>query len=347
MVLDGEMRFCPIPRWLGALAGSLVVLAGWLLTSPGGGHAQRTAAPEVIATGVPRPLQLVIDGGSLLVLSPGNGDSAGEIYRVDLTGELPVNLARQPRITIPFAGARPATLGSLALDPVSRELILGEENGNAIYRLTRDGRLIPYATGLNRLAGGGTLAVDRAGRLVILDYADPRLSPDSERLPPGLEDLREEDYRGPLVFRLTTDPTLPLPRRLGRAAPLFPRVWGGKAGGALLPHLIAVAPLDSGDLVLLSSAGELYRLTPEGRFIVFAHLPHGFYNRITMVAEPDGSVLVSGGFHVPRILRVSSEGLVSVLADDLADPEGIALDGHGHLYVAESSLHRIVRLPDR
>jgi len=282
-----------------------------------------------------------------VVLSPGSGDVAGEIYRVDLTGELPVNLARQPRLTIPFADSRTAALGSLALDPSSRELILGEENGSAIYRLAQDGRLVTYATGLNRLAGGGTLAFDRAGRLLILDLADPRLSADSERLPPGLEDLREEDYRGPLVFRLTPDPTLPLPRRLGRAAPLFPRAWGGKAGGALLPRLLAVAPLDSGDLVFLSSAGDLYRLTSEGRFTVFARLPHGFYNRITMVAEPDGSVLVSGGFHVPRILRVSAEGVVSVLADDLADPEGIALDGRGHLYVAESSLHRIVRLPDR
>ena len=340
------MRFDPFPRWWEVAGAALAILTVWLLIAPVGGHAERGALPEVIATGVPRPLQVVVDGGSLVVLSPGTGDSAGEIYRVNLTGELPVNLARQPRIIIPFADSRTAALGSLVLDPGNRELVLGEENGTAIYRLTRDERLIPYAIGLNRLAGGGTLAFDHAGRLVVLDLADPRLSSDRERLPPGLEDLREEDYRGPLVFRLVADPTLPLPRRLGRAAPLFPRVWGGKAGGALLPRLIAVAPLDSGDLAFLSSAGDLYRLTPEGRFTVYAHLPHGFYNRITMVAEPDGSVLVSGGFHVPRILRVSSEGVVSVLADDLADPEGIALDGHGHLYVAESSLHRIVRLPD-
>jgi len=329
------------------VGAALFILTAWLLVAPPGGRAERGALPEVVATGVPRPLQLVVDGASLVVLSPGNGDSAGEIYRVDLTARLPVDLTRQPRIIIPFADSRTAALGSLALDPASRELVLGEENGTAIYRLTRDERLIRYATGLNRLAGGGTLAFDRAGRLIALDLADPQLSSDRERLPPGLEDLREEDYRGPLVFRLAADQTLPLPRQLGRAAPLFPRVWGGKAGGALLPRLIAVAPLDSGDLAFLSSAGDLYRLTPEGRLTAYAHLPHGFYNRITMVAEADGSVLVSGGFHVPRILRVTSAGVVSVLADDLADPEGIALDGRGHLYVAESSLHRIVRLPDR
>jgi hypothetical protein len=36
--------------------------------------------------------------------------------------------------------------------------------------------------------------------------------------------------------------------------------------------------------------------------------------------------------------------LSETLASDLADPEGIAVDGRGAVYVAESSLHRIVRL---
>jgi sugar lactone lactonase YvrE len=35
---------------------------------------------------------------------------------------------------------------------------------------------------------------------------------------------------------------------------------------------------------------------------------------------------------------------VTTLAGPLGDPEGLALDADGHLYVAESSLHRIVRL---
>jgi sugar lactone lactonase YvrE len=41
---------------------------------------------------------------------------------------------------------------------------------------------------------------------------------------------------------------------------------------------------------------------------------------------------------------VSPEGQVTALAGPLGDPEGLALDADGHLYVAESSLHRIVRL---
>ena len=52
---------------------------------------------DVVATGVPRPLQLVADGQSLIVLSPGaRGDAAGEIYRVPLDAELPVDLSRLP-----------------------------------------------------------------------------------------------------------------------------------------------------------------------------------------------------------------------------------------------------------
>ena len=63
-----------------------------------------------------------------------------------------------------------------------------------------------------------------------------------------------------------------------------------------------------------------------------------------MVAAPDGSLFVSGGFHVPRVFRVSPTGAVDTVAQNLRDPEGLALDGQSHLYIAESSQHRILRL---
>ena len=306
-----------------------------------------TTGVEVVATGVPRPLQLVVDGRTLVILSPGAlGDSAGEIYRVDLGGELPADLSRQPRVRLPFADARLATVGSLALDPASGQLFLGEENGSRIYRLSSDEWLTVYATGLRRLPGGSTLAFDGLNRLLIIDYVDPALSPGEDRGPPGLEQLRDEDYRGPLVFRLTLEADIPLPRRLDRLAPLFPRAWGGKQGGALLPRLISLAALPAGDIVFLSSTGELFRLTAGGAFSSFARLPpgQGQYNRTNMAPASDGSVFVSGGFQVARIFRVSADGTVTTVASNLADPEGIALDARGYLYVAESSFHRIVRL---
>ena len=307
--------------------------------------AQVPVALEVVATGVTRPLQLAMDGRTLVVLGPGvRGDVAAEIYRVDLDGELPIDLSRQPRIRIPFLDSRMAALGSLALDPATRALYLGEENGTRVYRLSDDERLTLYATGLHRLPGGGSLAFDPRGRLVVIDYVDPRLSEAEERTPPGLEQFRDEDYRGPLVFRLPLDAGIPLPRRLDRRGPLFPRGWAGRGGGTLLPRLISVAPAGDDELVFLTSSGEMVRLTAEGRFAVFARLPAGQYNRTNMVAAPGGAVFVSGGFHVGSVFRVGADGAVTTVAARLADPEGIAVDARGDVYVAESSFHRIVRV---
>jgi len=302
----------------------------------------------VVATGVPRPLQLVVDGRTLIVLSPGipGDETAGEVYRVDLDAVRPVDLSREPRVRIPFADARLATLGSLALHPRTHELFLGEENGNRLYRLSADERLSLYAIGLHRLAGGGTLVFDGTGRLLVVDYADPYTAPNEGRDPTGLEQFREEDYRGPLLFRLALEAEIPLPRRLDRVAPLYPRAWGGKQGGALLPRLISVAAGPASEVTLLSSSGELLRLAPDGTLRFIARLPpgHGQYNRTHMVRSSDGGVFVSGGFHANRVFHVSADGEVATVVRDLADPEGIALDANGHLYVAESSFHRIIRL---
>jgi sugar lactone lactonase YvrE len=147
------------------------------------------------------------------------------------------------------------------------------------------------------------------------------------------------------VFRLVLDPDIPLPRRLDRVAPLFPRAWGGAKGGAMLPRLISVAATTEGDVALLSSSGQVFRLSSDGALHSVARLPLGFgqYNRTNMVGAPGGGVFVSGGFHIGRIFYVSPEGVVTTVASGLADPEGIALDRTGQLYVAESSFHRVVR----
>ncbi len=334
-------------------AGALLLLlaAGGPAAPGGGADAPRSGAgPEVVAVGVPRPLQVVADRGMLVVLSPGaRGDVAGEIYRFEpaAPGAGPIDLASTPRLRIPFGDGRTATLGSLARDPAGGALYLGEENGRRIWRLDGGGRLTLFATGLRRLAGGSTLSVDELGRLVVLDWVDPALSPDDERGLPGLEPFREEDYRGPLILRVSTDPALPLPRQLQRLAPFFPRGWGGRAGGASLPHLVAAAPLGGEALAVLSSAGDLYRVGADSRLQPLATLPRGQYLRVNMAAAPDGSLYVSGGFWVARLFHVAPDGVVTTLADGLADPQGLVLDGRGGLYLAESALHRIVRFRAR
>jgi sugar lactone lactonase YvrE len=114
----------------------------------------------------------------------------------------------------------------------------------------------------------------------------------------------------------------------------------------LLPRFIAVAPLAAGDLALLASTGELFRLSADGALLPLTRLPpgHGQYNRINMLGAPDGAIVVSGGFHVARIFRVEPDGGITTVAANLGDPEGIVLGGDGYLYIAESAFHRIVRI---
>ena len=320
---------------VGLVAAALIV---W------GGRSRAEPVVEIVATGVPRPLEIAVAGRALVVLGPGSrGDVAGEVYRVPLDGER-VDVARLPRIRLPFVDDRMATLGSLVVDAQSGDLYLGEENGQRIYRLDRDDRLTLFATGLRRLMGGSTLTLDADARLIVVDHIDPRLSPDDQPVVPGLEDLRDEDYRGPLIFRLPLDRNLPAPRRLTLLAPLYPRGWGGKAGGALLPRFVAVTPLGGDALALLSSTGQLFRLEADGVLRPFATLPAGQYHRVHMVAARDGTIYVSGGFWVGRLYAVTPAGIVRVVAARLGDPQGIALASDGSLYVAESALHRIVRL---
>jgi sugar lactone lactonase YvrE len=55
-------------------------------------------------------------------------------------------------------------------------------------------------------------------------------------------------------------------------------------------------------------------------------------------------VFVCGGFHIRQIYRISPAGEVSIVASELSDPGGIVLDREGALYVAETALHRIIRI---
>jgi hypothetical protein len=334
------------------LGASLILSGlGWLAAaSPRpavGADASAGLQVEVVVTGLPRPIQLGFDGqGALVVLSQGwRGDAAGEIYRIDLRGSRPVDAARAPRIVIPFAGEpRKAALGSLAVDPTSGDLFLGEENGNRIYRLGANHRLQAVAVGLDHLLGGSTIALDSLGRLIFLDYASPETHLRSETpRAPSLSWLTEEGYRGPAVFRVDVHDDRPFPRRADSLAPILPQI--GRFGGVREPmwRLIGVtAPGD--DLIVLSAVGEVSRLGPDGGLRFIARLPVGHYHRTSLAMGPDGSVYVSGGFQIQKIFRVSPSGEVTTVAGELGDPGGIAFDRAGGLYVAETALHRIIRI---
>ena len=311
-----------------------------------GVEVSRGLQAEVAVTGLPRPIQLALDPkGMLVVLGNGwRGDAAAELYRIDVRGPGPVDASSLPHIVIPFASEpRKTMLGSLAVDPRDGDVFLGEENGNRIYRLGSGPRLQPAAVGLNHLLGGSTIAVDREGRLVFLDYAGPEMHLRSETpLPPSLSWLTEEGYRGPMVFRVEVGRDQPLPRRADLHAPLFPPHAAAGKGQEPLWRFISVTTVGE-DLVFLSAVGEVLRLGPEGGLRLLARLPAGHYHRTNLAAGPDGSVFVCGGFHVRQIYRIGPTGEVSIVASELGDPGGIVLAGDA-LYVAETALHRIIRI---
>ena len=330
--------------------GAWLLLAGTggLLTGPHPAAGADVAAgfrAEVVVSGVPRPIQLAFDGrGALVVLSQGwRGDAAAEIYRFDRSGPFPVDASRAPRVVVPFADEpRKTVLGSLAVDPESGELFLGEENGNRIYRLGAGHRLETLVVGLNHLLGGSSIALDRHGRLVFLDYASPEMHLRSEApLPPSLSWLTEEAYRGPMVFRVDVREDRPLPRRADLLLSILPQ--HRSQGTEPLWRLIAVTSAGE-DLVFLSAIGEVIRVGPDGTLRSVARLPAGHYHRTNLATARDGSVYVCGGFQIRRIYRISAAGAVSVVAAELGDPGGLVLDDGGALYVAETALHRIIRI---
>lgn len=340
-----------LPRPSGVVGWAAWLTLAWLIASSPPAAAVDVAPGfrvEVVATGVPRPTQLALDArGRLVVLSPGwYGDAAGEIYRLDLRGHLPIDATHVPRVVIPFADdGRKAVFGSLALDPRSGHLFLGEENGNRIYRLGDDQRLQAVAVGLNHLLGGGALTLDRHGRLVFLDYASSETHLRSESpLPPSLRSLIDEGYRGPLVFRIDPREERPLPRRADLLVPILPRRETPRVDREPLWRLIAVTATPGDDLAFLSAVGEVFRLGSDGELRFVVRLPGGHYHRTNLATGPDGSIFVCGGYQIRQIFRISPAGTVSIVASELGDPGGIVLDPEGVMYVTEAASHRIIRI---
>ncbi len=111
-----------------------------------------------------------------------------------------------------------------------------------------------------------------------------------------------------------------------------------------LYRFISVATTPSAEIVLLNSVGEVLVLSSDGALRQLARLPSGHYHRTHMAVGPDGSVFVSSGFQIRQIFRISPSGLVTSIAQNLGDAQGIAVDDAGDLYVAETALHRVIRI---
>lgn len=327
----------------------------WLIAGPSPelwGEEVRVAGgfqAEVVATAIPRPIQLALTASGLVVVLGHAREGAAELFWLDPADPLPKDGARLPRVVIPFSrSARKTVFGSLAVEPRSGDLFLGEENGNRVYRLTVEHHLTPFAVGLYHLVGGSSLAFDGEGRLVLLDYASPETQLRSEApLPPELDWLAHEAYRGPLVFRIKPGDRQKVPHRMDMLPPLFPRGWGTVTAGEPVPRFISVVSAPGGRLLLLDSLGQLWRWSQDIGLDLVTRLPPGHYHRTSIALAPDGSLFVSTGFHIRKLHRIVPTGAVTTIAWDLADPEGIVVDASGTVYLAESALHRIIRIRPR
>ena len=339
-----------LSRFAARAAASVALVTALACVASAGAPTGVVVAPgftaEIAVTDVGRPIQLAFDrAGRLVVLGHGrSGDAAGEIHRFDVTRAMPIDAERAPRVVIPFSAApRKTALGSLAVDPRTDDIYLGEENGNRVSRLSNDHRLTAVAIGLQHLVGGSSIALDGDGRLVTVDYASPETQGRAEMPPPpGLEALGT-GYQGPLVFRVTVGDDAVLPRRLDLAPPFFPRGWIAPPGEPMT-RFMAVAARTDGTLLLLDSLGQVFRLGGAEGLTRVTRLPAGHYQRTSVVLARDGALLVSTGFHVRRLFRVTPDGTVTTIASELGDPNGVAVDADGHIYVAETALHRVIRL---
>src|SRR5262249_58775994 len=102
-------------------------------------------------------------------------------------------------------------------------------------------------------------------------------------------------------------------------------VVGRGRSGEPLYRFISVATTPSAEIVLLNSVGEVLVLSSDGALRQLARLPSGHYHRTHLAVGPDGSVFVSTGFQIRQIFRISPSGLVTTIARNLGDAQGIVV----------------------
>lgn len=105
--------------------------------------------------------------------------------------------------------------------------------------------------------------------------------------------------------------------------------------------------------IAFDSTGNLY-VTETGTSKILKIDPQGSVRLFTdRIETPDGIAYSPdfGGFfvtqdkaHDAHVYFVGLDGSVKPVLDGLREPQGIALDGHGNLYISEQGRHRILRV---
>jgi sugar lactone lactonase YvrE len=277
---------------------------------------------------VQSPSGLAADGqGNLFVTSyvcPG-----GALYKISATGvvsQFGTGLCHPDGIAIGSNG----------------DLFVGDRGTRQIMRIpSAGGAATVFATGFVIPIA---VTFDQAGTLFVADYStgiissvDPKgiVRPFANGLshPTGLvfdqqNQLYVADFGANQIFRLDNpSPTTPV-------------------AIANVSQVRGVTFDTTGNLFSLSrSSGIINQITPSGQVSTFVDLPDGDEGYIGPIFDPTtGNLFVSRYMRRTgtEILKITPAGVVSVFASPVANPSGLALDGHGNLFVSSDTNPGIV-----
>jgi peptidylamidoglycolate lyase len=199
--------------------------------------------------------------------------------------------------------------------------------GRSGYRVVHGWPQLPPGELIGQVSGVG---VDSQGAVIVFRRAERRFS----------DSLSTDPIKSPTILRFD-----------GATGRLLDE-WG--AGEFAMPHGLTV---DAQGNVWLTDLAlqQVFKFTHEGTLLLtlgergVAGTDSAHFNRPTDVAvAPDGSFYVSDGYRNSRILRFSKEGRYLFSwgrkgsgPGEFDVPHSIALDGAGHVYVADRTNARI------
>jgi sugar lactone lactonase YvrE len=280
-------------------------------------------AVSVFATGIPGPAGLAADGqGNLFVSSFTCPD--GVVYKINAAGAVS-----------PF-GTGLCHNDGVAIGP-DGDLFIGDRGTQRIMRVpAAGGPASVFAIGVGIPNG---VAFDRSGTLFTADYSAGKLYRINSE---GVVSLFASGLTNPTGLAFDQQNRLYVADfganqlfRLDNASPPAPVTI------ANVSQVRGVTFDTAGNLFALSrSTGIIYKITSAGQISTFIDLPDGDEGYVGPIFDPaTGNLFVSRYMRRTgtEILTITPAGAVSVFASPVINPSGLALDGHGNLFVSSDT----------